>query len=71
VQTRPTLSDKIFTEEEEYRMGYSENPDFFAVENKRYRTDSNFGTIYFALGSSYAPIRPTQRYRFSRVPQAA
>ena len=28
VQGKSTLSDKILTEKEKFRLGYSENPDF-------------------------------------------
>ena len=31
-QSRPTLSDKIFTGKEEFRLGYSENPDFLRLK---------------------------------------
>jgi hypothetical protein len=31
---------------------------FFEVENKELRAHSNFVTIYFAPGDSYAPIGP-------------
>jgi hypothetical protein len=54
------LADKIFMKEEEYRLQYSENLDFFAAKNKRYRTGLNFGTIYFAPGDSYAGIGPSR-----------
>jgi len=54
LQSKSTLSDKIFTEKEEYRLGYSENPDFLRLKNEGYRADSNFGTIYFAAGDSFA-----------------
>jgi len=62
LQSRSILSDKILTEEEEYRLGYFENHDFFAVENKKFRANSNFGTIYFAGGDSFAGIRPLRGY---------
>ena len=32
MQSRPTLSDKIFTKEEEYRLGYSKNQDFLRLK---------------------------------------
>ncbi len=34
LQSKSTLSDKIFTEEEEYRLGYSENPDFLRLKTR-------------------------------------
>jgi hypothetical protein len=50
-------------EKEKFRLGYSENPDLFAVENKGFRAHSNFITIYFAPGDSFAgtgPVRKTK-----------
>jgi len=32
VQSRSTLSDKIVTEKEKFRLGCSENPDFFRLK---------------------------------------
>jgi len=61
VQSRPKLSDKIFKEKEEFRLIYSENPDFLRLKNEGYRVDSNFGTIYFAAGDSFAGTRPLTR----------
>jgi hypothetical protein len=34
VQSKSTLSDKIFTEAEEYILGYSENPDFLWLKTR-------------------------------------
>jgi len=34
VQGRSTLSDKILTEKEKFRLGYSENPDFFRLKTR-------------------------------------
>jgi hypothetical protein len=34
VQGRSTLSDKILTEKEKFRLGYSENPDFLRLKTR-------------------------------------
>jgi hypothetical protein len=34
VQGKSKLSDKILTEEEKYRLGYSENPDFLRLKKR-------------------------------------
>jgi hypothetical protein len=60
VQGKSTLSAKILTEKEKFRLGYSENPDFFKVENKRLRAHSNFVTTYFAFDDSNALIGPNR-----------
>jgi len=51
-------------EEERYRLRYSENPVFLWLKNEGYRADSNFGTIYFAGGDSYAGTTPYKRTVF-------
>ena len=52
-QSRPTLFVKIFVEKEGYRLRYSENHDFFAVENQGYRADSNLvpSTLHLVTAS--------------------
>jgi hypothetical protein len=58
VQSRPTLFDKIFTEEEEeYRLGYSENPDFLRLKTKD-TEPIQIWYLYFAPGDSFAGTRP-------------
>jgi len=37
------------------------------LKNEGYRADSNFGTIYFAAGDSFAGTRPTKKTKWFKV----